>query len=211
LVPAPLAEILKALGFKPGEACKRFSAASLHLQTAREASPPSEKSMADKQKSKSWFATLKSCVLTCQIHAGGNHAETDGSGVRFDLSDKTTFFAWQRNHMANERTFLAWCRTGISLIIFGFVIERFDLLIRELRTYSAHPEMIRYTGKTHDMGLIIFILGALIILMAGWRFFYIRRHINRGDTEFSVLPDVFLMVSILGTVVMIVLLFAFLV
>jgi len=148
----------------------------------------SEKSMGDKQNSQSRFTTLKACVLTRLVNTGGKQTDSDRRGVQFDLSDKTTFFAWQRNHMANERTFLAWCRTGISLIIFGFVIERFDLLIRELRAYSTHPEMVKYTGRTHDMGLIIFILGAFIILLAGWRFFYIRKHINRGDTEFSVLP-----------------------
>ena len=32
------------------------------------------------------------------------------------FADKNTFYAWQRNHMANERTFLSWCRTGLSLL-----------------------------------------------------------------------------------------------
>lgn len=118
-----------------------------------------------------------------------------------DLSDKTTFFAWQRNHMANERTFLAWCRTGIAFIAFGFVIERFDLLIRNLyafEQYSGAP--VRQHLHTGFMAMAAFAMGALIILMAGWRFFYIRRHINQGDTEFSVLPDMFLLGSVLVTV-----------
>jgi len=36
------------------------------------------------------------------------------------------------DHLANERTFLAWVRTGIAVMAFGFVIERFGLLMREL-------------------------------------------------------------------------------
>jgi len=138
----------------------------------------------------------------------GTGKETDE--IQRDLSDERTFFAWQRNHMANERTFLAWCRTGISLIIFSFVIERFDLLIRELRLFSAHPENYKHAASTHHMGLVTFILGSFIILLAGWRFFYIRRHINRGGTEFSTLPDVFLMSSVLLTSALVFVLFVFL-
>ncbi len=121
--------------------------------------------------------------------------------ILFDLTDKTTFFAWQRNHMANERTFLAWCRTGISLIAFGFVIERFDILIREMPLLAiSNPAVPIHLPSTRFMGITAFALGAFIILLAGWRFFYIRRLINKGDTGFSVLPDVFLMGSVLATV-----------
>jgi uncharacterized membrane protein YidH (DUF202 family) len=37
------------------------------------------------------------------------------------------------DHSANERTFLAWVRSGIAVIAFGFVIEKFDLFVRTLR------------------------------------------------------------------------------
>jgi putative membrane protein len=126
------------------------------------------------------------------------------------LTDKSTFFAWQRNHMANERTFLAWCRTGISLIVFSFVIERFDLLIRELRAASPQPEKFVHLGHTNYLGLIIFVLGSAIMVLAGWRFFYMRRHINQADTEFSTLPDIFLLTSVLVTLAMVFILFVFL-
>jgi putative membrane protein len=33
---------------------------------------------------------------------------------------------------ANERTFLAWVRTGIAVIVFGFVIEKFNLFVQAL-------------------------------------------------------------------------------
>ena len=58
--------------------------------------------------------------------------------------------------MANERTFLSWCRTGISLIGFGFVIERFDVLIREMR-FVALPginEQLNHVPSTRYMGMI---------------------------------------------------------
>jgi len=131
------------------------------------------------------------------------------SEINCDLSDKTTFFAWQRNHMANERTFLAWCRTGISLIAFGFVIERFDILIREMRIVAVNPQNAVHARSTGFMGVTAFALGAFIVFLAGWRFFYIRRHINRGETDFSVLPDIFLMGSVLITIGAVFFFFAF--
>jgi putative membrane protein len=33
------------------------------------------------------------------------------------------------DHAANERTFLAWVRTGIAVTAFGFVIEKFNLFV----------------------------------------------------------------------------------
>lgn len=35
-----------------------------------------------------------------------------------------------RDHMANERTFLAWIRTSIGIMAFGFVVEKFALKLR---------------------------------------------------------------------------------
>ena len=34
------------------------------------------------------------------------------------------------DHAANERTFLAWVRTAIAIMAFGFVVEKFDLFLR---------------------------------------------------------------------------------
>jgi putative membrane protein len=136
--------------------------------------------------------------------------DVEDSQLQQLLSDKSTFFAWQRNHLANERTFLAWCRTGISFIVFSFVIERFDLLIRELRFASPHPERYSQIEKTQYISLATFVLGAFIMLLAGWRFFHMRRHINRAETGFSALPDIFLLISVSVTLAMVFLMFLFL-
>jgi uncharacterized membrane protein YidH (DUF202 family) len=34
-----------------------------------------------------------------------------------------------RDHSANERTFLAWVRTSIAVMAFGFLVEKFDLFL----------------------------------------------------------------------------------
>jgi len=38
----------------------------------------------------------------------------------------------RRVHMANERTFLAWIRTSIAIMAFGFVVEKFGLFLRQV-------------------------------------------------------------------------------
>jgi hypothetical protein len=47
------------------------------------------------------------------------------------------------DHAANERTFLAWVRTGIATIAFGFVIEKFNLFM--LTIAAATPGL----GREH--------------------------------------------------------------
>ena len=37
-----------------------------------------------------------------------------------------------RDHLANERTFLAWVRTGAAIVVFGFAIGRFAIALRQL-------------------------------------------------------------------------------
>jgi uncharacterized membrane protein YidH (DUF202 family) len=52
-------------------------------------------------------------------------------------------------------------------------------------------------------------LGVVIIVLAGWRFYYIRKHINTGDPRFSAVPDTFLLSSVLLTVAAAFVFFAF--
>ncbi|WP_239651307.1 YidH family protein [Neosynechococcus sphagnicola] len=45
-----------------------------------------------------------------------------------------------REHQANERTFLAWLRTSLALIGFGFVIARFSIFLRQLQATVTQQE-----------------------------------------------------------------------
>jgi putative membrane protein len=157
------------------------------------------------------FCSAVKSFLFGLICCDPNRKTEQRSRVQVDLSDKNTFFAWQRNHMANERTFLSWCRTGIALIGFGFVIERFDVLIREMRFIADQglKEHISHVPTTRYMGIIALGLGVVIIVLAGWRFYYIRKHIDSGSTAFSALPDTFLLSSVLLTVAAAFVFFAF--
>jgi hypothetical protein len=45
------------------------------------------------------------------------------------------------DHAANERTFLAWIRTGLVIMALGFVMERLDLLLASLRLVAQGREV----------------------------------------------------------------------
>ena len=51
------------------------------------------------------------------------------------------------DHAANERTFLAWVRTGIATIAFGYVIDRFNLFMLTLADANVIGSEHHFSGK----------------------------------------------------------------
>ncbi len=123
------------------------------------------------------------------------NARPDGP---YDLANPQVLLAWQRNHLANERTFLAWCRTGLALFGFSFVIERFDFFIRQMQGIPALAGMARERLHTEAITLSTFAAGVLVLAIAVWRFWYIRRCIDTGAKRFSVVPDIVFTVAVAG-------------
>jgi inner membrane protein YidH len=118
------------------------------------------------------------------------------------MSDDRIFLAWQRSHMANERTFLAWSRTSISLLAFGFVIERFDIFLKHLLQLGGQPTHVTASHHAIYLSLFSFLLAGIAMLMSGIRFLRVRRHINRGEAVFSVLPDILVVISVVSVIIM---------
>ena len=69
-----------------------------------------------------------------------------------------------RDHLANERTFLAWVRTGIATIIFGFAIGRFSIALREFMHLEGRASDT--SGLTAWFG-VISIVGGVLLILAG--------------------------------------------
>ena len=75
------------------------------------------------------------------------------------------------DHAANERTFLAWVRTAIAVMAFGFLVERFDLFLQiASQTLGHHPASVHGQLAGNIAGLILIGLGAVIIVLALLRF-----------------------------------------
>ncbi len=115
-----------------------------------------------------------------------------------DLGNPQVLLAWQRNHLANERTFLAWVRTGLSLFVFSFVIERFDFFLREARVLGQVSGLTGQRAHTEVLSASVFLAGVLVVGVAMWRFLRTRRSINAGTADFSLAPDLVFMILVGG-------------
>src|SRR6266446_6112488 len=80
------------------------------------------------------------------------------------------------DHAANERTFLAWVRTGIAVIAFGFVIEKFNLFVLTMANANSldagrRLQLERLSGPLgrYD-GLALILVGIAVVVAAARRF-----------------------------------------
>jgi putative membrane protein len=73
-----------------------------------------------------------------------------------------------RVYMAAERTFLAWVRTGVALMGFGFVVARFGLFLREL-TFSGSSLPQPRHALSIPIGVSLIVLGILVTGAAALR------------------------------------------
>jgi len=83
------------------------------------------------------------------------------------------------DHAANERTFLAWVRTAIAVMAFGFVIERFDLFLQAMTPQLALRAATPHSQTFANMaGLAFIAIGVLMVAVAGFRFRTTARDID---------------------------------
>ena len=95
------------------------------------------------------------------------------------------------DHANNERTFLAWVRTGIAVMAFGFVIEKFNLFVATIA--AADPtdakrrlllEKLSGPLGRYD-GLVLILVGIVLIVFAAARFFRTARQLNDKEMHWE--------------------------
>ncbi len=107
-----------------------------------------------------------------------------------------------RDHLANERTFLAWLRTGITIIALGFVVAKFGILLRELQGGRSVSHVHQLTPRLGAVvGVALVIAGILTILLAMIRFLRIRDDLEKSVVRFSPLLDIVTAVIVGGIAV----------
>jgi putative membrane protein len=85
------------------------------------------------------------------------------------------------DYLAAERTFLAWIRTGLALMGFGFVVARFGLFLRELaQTTGIHK--FESSGVSVVIGTSLLILGAVVNVASTISHVRLIGRLNRGET-----------------------------
>lgn len=88
------------------------------------------------------------------------------------------------DHAANERTFLAWVRTAIALMGFGFVVERFDLFLRVSPIVFATHTTTSHNLRLGELaGLALMAAGLAIVVLSIVRFVSTARAIDDPEAH----------------------------
>lgn len=83
-----------------------------------------------------------------------------------------------REHLANERTFLAWIRTGLSMIVFGFALGRFGVALHQFMEMEGRTQ--KTTGMSVWFGLISIVAGVGMVLIGLVRYRVTKTQLATG-------------------------------
>jgi putative membrane protein len=83
------------------------------------------------------------------------------------------------DHSSNERTLLAWVRTAIAVMAFGFIVEKFDLFL-EIAAPSLAGRRLSLPGQKFGnmAGLALILLGTAMVDIATLRFLIAEKNID---------------------------------
>jgi putative membrane protein len=86
------------------------------------------------------------------------------------------------DHAANERTLLAWVRTAIAIMAFGFLVQKFDLFLK-IAAASLAPRSLPASGQSVGTaaGLLLIMLGGATMVLAAIRFRRTTRDIDAAE------------------------------
>jgi inner membrane protein YidH len=87
-----------------------------------------------------------------------------------DPAGERTGYALDRTVLANERTYAAWIRTGLTALAAGIAIEKFM------------AGVIPGWG-TRSIAAILILIGAVSFFVAAWRYMHLGVRIGRADVK----------------------------
>lgn len=85
-----------------------------------------------------------------------------------------------KDYFAAERTLLAWIRTGLAMMGFGFVVARFGLFLRELAAARGHAPM-HSTAWSLWFGTMLVVLGVVVSLWSAVAHMKYIARLDRGE------------------------------
>ncbi len=108
----------------------------------------------------------------------------------------------RRVHMANERTFLAWIRTSIGIMAFGFVLERFALFSKQMSYVLSESNIVDALPPSNmpssSAGIFLVGLGSLMCVLSLIRYRKVERQIDDDTYHPSPVLNILLTLSVLS-------------
>ena len=83
--------------------------------------------------------------------------------------------------LANERTFLAWIRTSIALMGFGFVIVKFAVFLRQVAHIMGGQVTLTRNQNSAMVGIVMVMLGAVLATVAYLRYSHVQKQLQRNE------------------------------
>ena len=108
----------------------------------------------------------------------GSQAEAGAAGNMQPSAAHPLLSKKASDHLANERTFLAWVRTGLATITFGFVVERLPTPT-PLPGGKTGPGLVSWAPFSAIVGTSLTVLGLVMLGLALLNFLHMRANIDR--------------------------------
>ena len=103
------------------------------------------------------------------------------------------------DHAANERTYLAYLRTGLAFMGFGFVIERFDLFLRDRSSGPSVGGRV-WLVSSEVAGFLLIFVGVFILALSTYRYLRFKKQISSEEiAEFGSSRGEWILVGVLGS------------
>lgn len=100
------------------------------------------------------------------------------------------------DHLANERTFLAWIRTSIGIMAFGFVVVKFALFIKQL-SIMFNKNVAPSNENASVIGISLVVFGLVMSLCSFFQYKHIEKQLLRTDYNPSSRLSTLLIISML--------------
>lgn len=101
------------------------------------------------------------------------------------------------DYLANERTFLAWIRTGIAIMAFGFVAVKFSVFLNQVHLLSGESIKLPNAGHSYWIGMGLVILGTIMSVLAFIRYRQVENQLHDSRFRSSTVLSLLLTVCIL--------------
>ncbi len=89
------------------------------------------------------------------------------------------------DHLANERTFLAWVRTSIGIMAFGFVVVKFSLFVKQLSLMLSTSIAVSNKGYSVITGIVLVGFGSIMSILSFIRYKQTEKQLRMGTYQHS--------------------------